>query len=206
MAGEGCAAAAGQQVEAVVQALGDLAEGEHAGPGLRPARWRAGCRRAGGTSRRRPPALRGVDLEAGLRPPGRARQAGARPRLPVSACGRLAAGVGQASERRRARDSPAMPQRLAAGGQDAQARARPEQRVGQLGAGVDQVLAVVQHQEQRTTAQVGRHRFRRPAGPGARHRVPRRPRTSARPARGRPPARPRPRRRGRPAVAGGRDG
>jgi hypothetical protein len=57
------------------------------------------------------------------------------------------------------------PQRLPAGGQHAQVARRPQQPVGELGDGVDQVLAVVQ-QEQHTPAGkvLGQHVGGRPAG------------------------------------------
>ena len=48
------------------------------------------------------------------------------------------------------------PQRLAAGHQDPRLRAGVEDRVGQVGGGVEEVLAVVQHQQHLPGSQVGR--------------------------------------------------
>src|SRR5262249_4127917 len=51
-------------------------------------------------------------------------------------------------------------ERLAAGGQDAQAGAGAQQLVGQPSAGVEQVLAVVQHQQQQPVGQRRQQRVR----------------------------------------------
>ena len=68
-------------------------------------------------------------------------------------------------ERRHAVDRLAVDgERLAAGGEDVQVGAGLQERLGQCGDGSDQVLAVVQHQQQTTGAQVvGQRRRQRPA-------------------------------------------
>ena len=139
---------------------------------------------------------------------------GAGPRRP-----RREGGDGQRGHRPRrlARDA----QRLPAGGQQPHAGARLQEGVGQGGAGVQEVLAVVQHQQHRPRAQVGHQRLQRRAGRGPRGRPPppgrrgapgpRRPAAPGPPARRRPgtaaPARPagrrRPAARRRPPGPGG---
>ena len=84
--------------------------------------------------------------------------------------GRCLSGPAVASDGTRQTVSPATPSALAAGGQDAQAGAAPQQRLGQRGAGVEQVLAVVEHQQQAPGGQRRRSACRRAAGPAARAR------------------------------------
>ncbi len=62
--------------------------------------------------------------------------------------------LGQRQRRHPQGDLAGDPQRLAAGGQDAQARAGPQQRVRELGTRLDQVLAVVQHQQRRPSLEM----------------------------------------------------
>jgi hypothetical protein len=68
-------------------------------------------------------------------------------------------------------------QRLSAGGEEAQPGRDGEGAGGEGGAGLDEVLAVVQHEEERARAQVGQQVRRRigargePEGQGLRHRL-----------------------------------
>ena len=81
--------------------------------------------------------------------------------------GDAASGAGWPSGGTASTSSPMMRQRLAAGGQDAQLRAAAEQLLGQRRGGVDEVLAVVEHQHR---VPVGRGR--RPAAPRRLRRAP----------------------------------
>ena len=113
------------------------------------ARSRAGCRRAGGRSAR----PRGV-LVGRARSPGcaasRARRRAARPRTrrapPASA---RASGSGTESAGTRQTASPGDAERLAARREDPQVRARAQELLDERGAGVDEVLAVVEHEQRR---------------------------------------------------------
>ena len=145
MARQGGAAAAGQQMEAVIQAGGDLLHREQPDPrrsqldrqrdAIQPA---ANCATAA--------ALSSVIWKP-------SRQAAARSwnSRTASYCLSFSPASGSSApgmlerrhiEHRFARDA----QRLPAGRQDMQVRAATQQSLDQLGAGFDQVLAVVQHQ------------------------------------------------------------
>ena len=111
--------------------------------GRRPARWPAGCRRGA----RRSPDRRGVAPARRLRPT------------------RLEERHRAVGGHRRDGDHPfaGHVQRLAAGGEHAEVRAGAEQRFDQRADAVEQVLAVVEHEQQLLLAAVGQHPIQRRA-------------------------------------------
>ena len=191
-------AAAGEQPEPVVQAAGDLRRGHRAqaGGGQLDRQRHAVEPAADGEHR----AEVGLDGEAG--PHGGA---------PVGqqAYGRIVEHfldgdarvvVRERQRRHRPQRLPRDAERLAAGGEDAHARAVGQDAVGEPGARVDQVLAVVQHDQQPLVGQRG-HEPPDRVGAGRRrtpHRCPSAPARAGR-ARSAAPAAPRPGRRPGPA-------
>jgi hypothetical protein len=161
--GQGGAAPLGQEAEAVVQASGDLLRGQSGHP------------RGGQLDRERyavePPAdlddARGVPLgqvEAGQRAPRpldeQPRGLGAlRVRPRVHAVGARAARLRHAQRRHPPPRLAGNAEGLAAGCQDPEAGAAPEKRVRERGARVDEVLAVVEHEQEPPRPQVVDQRF-----------------------------------------------
>ncbi len=156
LAGRPGAVAAGQQAHAIVQPFEDLPQaerpdarrrqlqrqGDAVQPGADPGHRRGVLRRqsevrVGGLSAFREEAHRRDARQVGERGEG--------------------GGVGHGERREAVLPLPGDAQRLAAGGEDVQPRRGGEPAGGEVGAGRDQVLAVVQHQQQRTRAQVGQH-------------------------------------------------
>ena len=107
---------------------------------------------------RPPPARsRSVRAKAGLRRRGPGRRTAAPPRTapaPRRARGAARRAAGRASEGTRQAVSPAMPSASRLVARTVRCGAGPQQGVGQPGAGVQQVLAVVQHQQQAPGPQV----------------------------------------------------
>ena len=140
------AAAAGEDVEAVVQARRDLVERQRRRRAPRPARWPAACRPGAGRSPRSSPR------------PARSGEAGV---APAARSTNRRLGLGQ---RRHAPGDLALAvQRLAARGQDAHAGPGAQQVLGQARAGVDDVLAVVEHDDRLAARQVRGERLLRRA-------------------------------------------
>ena len=110
------------------------------------------------SSRRQISAMTGAfsarQREAGLRRPARARRRAARPPIGAAASRSATSGGGQAQRRDAVGRLTGNAQRLAAGGQDGQPGRVAQQRVGLTGAGVNQMLAVVQDHQQLLVAQI----------------------------------------------------
>ena len=145
--------AAGEQPEAVVEAVARSARPTASAPAPRPARWRAACRRAGGRSRATAARCPSVEREARRRRPRRARRRAAPPRArapPAASCAR----IGQRERRDDVDRSPATP----SGSRLVARRAAPAQPrssvVDQLRRSRrQQVLAVVEDEQQLPVAQ-----------------------------------------------------
>lgn len=138
---QGAAGAAGQQAEAVVEAEGDLLHRERA----QAARGQLHGQRDAVQATAEQCHLLGVplgQLEAGQH----RRRAVGEERHGVRRAAPGRRGDGQRGDRQQVLAGRL--QGLPAGGQDPQARCRPQQRVDQLGAGLHQVLAAVQHDQQ----------------------------------------------------------
>lgn len=138
---------AGEQPEAVVQPGADLLHRQRAQP--------AGRQLHGQRDAVQPAAELGDPLGGG-RGDLEGRQHRPRPVGEQPHRVRQHAGADGADRQRRQRQQVLArgAQRLPAGGQHPQARHRPQQRVGQLGAGLHQVLAAVQHDQQPAPGQL----------------------------------------------------
>ena len=147
------AGAAGQQAEAVAQPGGELLGPQHPHARGRRARGPAAGRPAGRRSRPPRPPFWSLSANAGTVAPARStkRRTASYPRSSSGDHDPAPRGDGEG------RDGPHRlaheVERLPAGGQDGEPRAVPEERLRHPRAGVDQVLAVVQHQEQPARAQ-----------------------------------------------------
>ena len=144
LAGHGGAAAAGEQAEAVVQALRDLLDGQRPDPGRGQLDARAGCRRAAGRSRRRrarSPASSAKSGSVAVR--ARRRGGRTRSRPSASSVGCVERRPGMASDGTRQVASPGDPSgsRLVASTVE---RGQAPSSVRRGGRRRDQVLAVVE--------------------------------------------------------------
>ena len=158
------ATATGQQPEAVVQPRGNLFHHEHAHPRRRQLdRQRNAIEPRADLGERR--GIRVRDRKRGLH---RARPF--REQLHCFILDELVqrwqlTRVGRRQRGHAEKRLAGNPERLAAAGQNAQLRVGMQQRVGQLGACVDQVLAIIQYQQHILIAQVrGERGEQRPAG------------------------------------------
>ena len=166
-----------------------------------PARAPAGCRPAGGRPRPPPPrsrpssAKRGAPPAPGRRrapPPGRAPGRREPRRLPQR--------LGHRKRRHPPGDLAGHPERLAAGGQHRQARARAQERLDQTRHRLDEVLGIVDDHQRPTGHQCRHQHLQRRAAGGARPDRRPRPRPAA-PASGRSAGR-----RSTQATSPGKDG
>ena len=159
LAGQRRPVAAGQQPKAVVQAGGDLLDRQHVHP------------RRGQFNRQRDAVEPVADLGHGRRllvgqterPEGSLRSLDEQPHRRVlhQLLGwREVAEVGQRERRQAQGDLTSDTQKFAARGQDAELGTRPQQPLGERRASVDQVLAVIQHEQERPGAQVLRQSSR----------------------------------------------
>ena len=145
-----------QYGEALVEAMGDFGRRRWHGPAPRPARWPAGSRRAAGRSRRPAGQSHRRGRTRDRRPwPGRrrGRRRGSRPGRPAPTSDpKRSFGSG----RQRVHGPEPLTghrQWLPAGGDDRDGGCLPQDPRHQLGDGLDQVLAVVEHQQAVTGAQ-----------------------------------------------------
>ena len=161
LAGQHGACAAGQQPEAVVEPGRDLLDGEPAHRAPRPARWRAGCRRAGGRSARRRARSSAVSAKFGRTLVARSTNSRTASNWAgIDSTGCACTGSGAGSDGTRHAVSPGHAERLAAGREHGQrlgsgaAARRPASATR-----VEQVLAVVEDDQRRLAADADRDRL-----------------------------------------------
>ena len=151
--------AAGQQPEGVSEPGGDLVDLEHAQPRGRELDRQRDAVQPGADLRHRRRVRRGqrelrVDRPGALDEEAHGRRAGQHVEP------RPAGEVGDGQRLDRPPSFAGDPERLAARRQDVEVRAGRQQGFGEPGTGLDQVLAVVQHQQQALPPQVAEQRIR----------------------------------------------
>ena len=167
--GRGGAVPSGQEAETVVQALGQLAWTEHRHAGRRQLDGQGDAVQPA-ADREHVPGVLGAERESGLPEAGPLDEQAHGPvalhRFQGRHHLRALAGPAQDVILRRGQGRDAVghltghPQGLLAGGQELQSGAGPQERIGQAGAGVQDVLAVVQHQQQAALRQGARQGLR----------------------------------------------